>query len=217
MDLFFSKGAELRFRFPVTPKSVSVTTPGRDRTEKLIDTAEISVLGKPGLREIAFEALLPNQRYPFAGYLDDVFRPAAYFIKLIERLKDDREPFLLILGDNRIQSRNGLSMTVNLESYAISEDASHGGDTVVSLRLKEWRNAALTVIHPDSPTPPPPPREPPVAVQPQTYTVVRGDTLWAIARRFLGDGSKWPEIHVLNRATITNPNLIHPGQVVILP
>jgi nucleoid-associated protein YgaU len=47
--------------------------------------------------------------------------------------------------------------------------------------------------------------------------VVKGDTLWAIARLFLGDGSRWPEIHALNRAAITNPNLIFPGQVVFLP
>jgi len=108
-------------------------------------------------------------------------------------------------------------MSVFLDSYSISEDASHGGDTVVSLRLKEWRSAALTIVHPEEPAPPPPQRDPPMAPQPETYTVMRGDTLWAIARRFLGSGSRWPEIYALNRQTISNPNRIFPGQVVTLP
>ena len=47
------------------------------------------------------------------------------------------------------------------------------------------------------------------------YTVVKGDSLWAIARRFLGDGSRYPEIARLNQ--IPNSNLIYPGQVLRLP
>ncbi|MGM0576189.1 MAG: LysM peptidoglycan-binding domain-containing protein [Myxococcota bacterium] len=50
-----------------------------------------------------------------------------------------------------------------------------------------------------------------------SYTVVEGDTLSAIARRFLGDASRWPEIRDLNEDTISDPDLIHPGQVFQLP
>ena len=60
-------------------------------------------------------------------------------------------------------------------------------------------------------TPPPPP--PPPA--PRTYTVVSGDTLWAIAERFYGDGNKYPQI--AEASGISNPDLIHPGQVVTIP
>ena len=46
-----------------------------------------------------------------------------------------------------------------------------------------------------------------------TYTVKPGDTLWGIAERFLGKGSRWREIYYANRAIIgANPNVIHPGQ-----
>ncbi|MEU4428655.1 LysM peptidoglycan-binding domain-containing protein [Actinoplanes sp. NPDC024001] len=54
-------------------------------------------------------------------------------------------------------------------------------------------------------------------VDPRTYTVRSGDTLTRIAQNELGDGNRWPEIFLLNRAVIRNPNRIFPGQVLVLP
>jgi nucleoid-associated protein YgaU len=51
----------------------------------------------------------------------------------------------------------------------------------------------------------------------QTYTVVAGDSLSKIAKRYYGDASKWPRIHEANRDQITNPDLIHPGQQLKIP
>lgn len=48
-----------------------------------------------------------------------------------------------------------------------------------------------------------------------TYQVVKGDTLWNIAVRAYGDGFKWPQIADENK--LTNPNLIHPGNILAIP
>jgi nucleoid-associated protein YgaU len=50
-----------------------------------------------------------------------------------------------------------------------------------------------------------------------TYTVQKGDSLSKIARDKYGDGAKWKAIFEANRDQISNPDLIHPGQVLKIP
>lgn len=51
----------------------------------------------------------------------------------------------------------------------------------------------------------------------EVYTIRRGDTLWAIAKRHLGSGLRYTSIFQDNLGKITNPNLIHPQQEVTIP
>jgi nucleoid-associated protein YgaU len=49
----------------------------------------------------------------------------------------------------------------------------------------------------------------------QSYTVKRGDSLSKIAQSY--EGITWQEIFEANKNTISNPDLIHPGQVIKIP
>jgi nucleoid-associated protein YgaU len=49
------------------------------------------------------------------------------------------------------------------------------------------------------------------------YVVKSGDSLSKIAKQFYGNANDWKKIHEANRDTIKNPDLIHPGQKIIIP
>ena len=56
-----------------------------------------------------------------------------------------------------------------------------------------------------------------VKAEQMTYTVAAGDTLWAISSRLLGNGARWGEIYEANKDLIKNPNMIYPGQTLVIP
>ncbi|MCT4663560.1 MAG: SAM-dependent chlorinase/fluorinase [Tissierellales bacterium] len=49
------------------------------------------------------------------------------------------------------------------------------------------------------------------------YVVVKGDCLWNVAMRELGDGNRFGEIYELNKETIKNPRVVLVGQELKIP
>jgi nucleoid-associated protein YgaU len=58
---------------------------------------------------------------------------------------------------------------------------------------------------------------PAVAPRNLTKVVSRGDSLWRISRITYGDGTRYAIVYRANRDRIRDPNLIHPGQILVLP
>ncbi len=51
----------------------------------------------------------------------------------------------------------------------------------------------------------------------QFHQVVKGDTLWAISKKYYGKGSRYPEIFEANRPMLSHPDKIYVGQVLRIP
>lgn len=49
----------------------------------------------------------------------------------------------------------------------------------------------------------------------RTHIVVRGDTLWGIAQKYYGNGNRYKDIAKANN--ISNPDIIHVGQKLLIP
>jgi nucleoid-associated protein YgaU len=77
----------------------------------------------------------------------------------------------------------------------------------------ETADFILTVERPQPATPVLKPPPLPVArLHEVIHVVVSGDTLWHIARRYLGNPFRYPELAALSR--IVNPDMIYPGDIV---
>jgi nucleoid-associated protein YgaU len=57
----------------------------------------------------------------------------------------------------------------------------------------------------------------PAAPQKEYYTVKSGDSLSKIAKQLYGDANAWHKIHQANLDQVKDPNLIHPGQKLVIP
>lgn len=67
----------------------------------------------------------------------------------------------------------------------------------------------LLVMTPEPVTPPEPEK--------QFYTVKKGDYLSKIAKQVYGDARKYPIIFEANKPMLKDPDLIYPGQVLVIP
>ena len=54
-------------------------------------------------------------------------------------------------------------------------------------------------------------------VDPVFHTVKKGDTLWAISAKALGNGARYEEIFEANKPMLSDPDKIYPGQVLRIP
>lgn len=225
---FFMDGVQ----FPVAPPELSTRINGRNETIVLMNDGEVNVIKKPGLTDIEFEVLLPNVKYPFAVYTNG-FQPATFYLEKLEKLMVDDKPFQFIV--NRMMPNGNLlfdtNMTVTIEDYEIMESAENGFDVTVRISLKQYKaygnkrivTKPATASSNTSNTSNTTTTQKAVVEQtrpttgketPKTHTVKSGDTLWAIAKKYLGDGSKYTELAKLNK--ISNPNVIEAGQVIKL-
>lgn len=53
--------------------------------------------------------------------------------------------------------------------------------------------------------------------EPRFHTVAKGDTLWAVATKEYGNGSKYTVIFEANKPMLSDPDKIYPGQVLRIP
>ncbi|MEK5068110.1 LysM peptidoglycan-binding domain-containing protein [Sporosarcina sp. FSL K6-1508] len=96
------------------------------------------------------------------------------------------------------------------------EYSGGGGDIHYSLEMTEFRDFVVKEVKPQS-SGKETVRE--TKPKPKTYTIKKGDTLWAIARKHTGSGAKWTEIWSSFKSTSRskNPDLIYPGETITIP
>lgn len=210
---------------PVSPSKLKIKINNENETVTLINEGEINILKSAGLTDIEFECSIPQVQYPFAVYKSG-FKEAEYFLNYFESLKTGKKPFQFIVCRQRPDGKKffDTNVKVSMEDYSIEENAKDGFDLTVKIKLKQYRDYGTKTINISFDV-----GKPKAAVEKQretnalpaasrTYTVVKGDCLWNIAKKLYGSGSKYTVIYNANKSVIGgNPNLIYPGQVLTIP
>lgn len=200
-----------------TPAKLTVKVKNKNKTLVLLDEGEINFLRSPGLTELVV---------PFTFSMLGTSLAPDYYLGILEDLKANKKTTQFILV--RISPAGGMlydtNLTVSVEDYSIVEDATQGLDVSVDVNLKQWRDygvktatvdesggtdAATVTVEAE--------RNASTAPTASSVTVQSGDTLWALAKKYYGDGALYAKIYEANKDAVSNPNLIYPGQVLTIP
>ena len=216
--IYLKQGA-LQALLPVTPAEIRTRTESRNKAVYILNFGEMNLAKKPGLQEISFTVLLPGRVYSFVQ-TEGIFHEPEFYLNLFREYKAAGKPVQLIVC-RRLADGTQIfcgNMEVLLEDYTVTEKGGEQGDFWVELRWKEYRGAKS--IRYDMKTEG---GQTALIEQGQaresrtptgTYTVRKGDCLWAIAKRELGDGTRYREIAEKNG--IADPSRIFPGQILKL-
>lgn len=191
---------------PVTPRSYPMAA---GRAVERLDMAQTGQIALPGLQTLftgTLEFMLPARAYPFltAGAVAD---PSRYIGQLTAWSRDADVCRYIVTGTD-------INIPVLLGPLEYGEDDG-ANDVNCKLPLYEYRyleEAKAEKVTQNNDRAVDPESEPETA---GSYTVVKGDSLWAICKKFYGDGSLAYKLATANG--IKNPNLIFPGQVLTLP
>ena len=213
-QMYLKSGNET-FRFPVLPEKIAVSYGSNNDKLRVCGVGEVTIIQDSDAAVLKFESFFPSTYFSGCDYKD--IPAPANAVKRINAMKESRKPVRFTLTGGM-----GVSMYCTIEEFEASEEGGDVGTIYYSMKLKEYRETTIRQIKVNvstkkakissssSRTDPTP--------SAQTYTVVRGDCLWNIAKKFYGSGAKYTVIYNSNRGVIGgNPNLIYPGQVLTIP
>ena len=213
-SVYFKYGGK-KYKLPVNPEEIKRTRNLNVETYQVLGSGQVSIPSYCELEQYSFEAEFPSQRYHYmesgtkadADYYEKMFRKAQKKLKQIQ-----------FISSNAVN--DDISCKVLVKSVEVIEKAGEVGDKYITLTLMEYKaprkrtvaiQTATAVVAQEEALP----AENPAVTENKTHTVQSGDTLWAIAKKYYGNGAQYTKIASANG--IGNPNLIHPGQIFIIP
>ena len=202
--LLWHKNGEERIYFTVNPARLTVTRPNENRVRSLAMGGTVNIWGGRGLREVKLTTFLPAATSPFYNGQE----PESV-LAMLKSWQDSGDPVRLIISGSDIND------AFLIED--VSETLAEGDrDVGLTLTLREYKfKSALAALAGGSGSAASVSKtRTDERVTPKTYTVKKGDTLWDIACRYYGDGTKWGAIAAKNG--VADPRKLQIGKVLTL-
>lgn len=208
--IYFSKD-KVRIRLPVNPEELDVSTTQENEKFEILKLGQIVIPTHMSLREFSFEAELPHEELHYIEK-DKSFESAKYYLDQFQKWREKLEPVRFMAGkmsNGNTVTGDAINTLVLVENLTITEKAGEEYDKYVSFKLLEYNKYTKKYITSSGNS------ENPKSTG--YYVVKSGDTLWAIAKKYYGDGTKYTKIYNANKSVISNPSLIYPGQKLVIP
>ncbi len=213
MDLnfeFYIITSKNTIRLPVNPKSYDILETKQIETMRATSFGDVNIAGAHAPITITIDGFFTTHNYEFAKPHTVPISTTFDYVKLIKEIKDHGEIIRLVIADDKSTKINKQFLISDLKYF---EDNESNGDINYSITFKEFREMRVSKVSAVGVNPRPSGK--PQA--PKTYTVISGDNLWNIARKYYGKPD-WEKIYNANIAVIgKNPNMIYPGQVFKIP
>ena len=213
MDFYITDPDGNRLHFPINPEKIICNTGNRILTFDVIALGEISLPRGRVPTRFSFEGFFPGEARKDLPMVKE-WRPPKELVGQLSAWRNEGTKLRLLVTETPINH------DVYFDGDGSFEHEWRGGhgDCRYSLRFIEAREMVImaeTEIRPAPTMVSSTATSRPASSTPKTYTVKPGDTLWAIAKKTLGDGGRWREIYNNNTNVIgKDPNLIFPGQVL---
>lgn len=203
--------------FPMLPEAITVECGTRFQSYDIMNVGEIKIPLGEELTRFSWKCKIPGKKRQMKN--GGVFLNS--FI-IVEKDPKAMEEWFSYLRNSNIKCRLLITETpvnhnVYLENYTMTY-AGGFGDYDCDISFIHAKELKVSTENPTAHTAKasvPPENARPSKSSDSSYTVKSGDTLWDIAQKVLGKGSRYTEIAELNG--ISNPNIIKQGQTIRLP
>lgn len=228
MDLYMTeKDTGSKIALALLPDSVKAKTSVNTLSYGFISIGEVKMPNGQKLQQFSWDGTFPGQNQKNLPFIKKQhYRTPKEMINIIETWRKNGTRIILMLTET----------SINVEVYLSSfnyEWTGGSGDVKYDISFVEAKEVAVYTIteakttqsaqnsnisQGSRPATKTSNNTGTNTEQTKTYTVKKGDCLWNIAQKYLGSGARYTEIYKLNKSVIgNNPNLIYPGQVLVLP
>ena len=209
-----------KIRFPVVPPSIGVNRSNNIDTESVIKLGEVPIFNGTSLKTIEFTSFFPNQEYSFCDYTG--FMKPYEFSEKIQKWMYEGKPLRVIVTDSPTNMQcliqqfdtveqdgtRDLYFTLNLLEYRPIEVPNLSNSSSSSNSNNTQNTSRPNEVSTNSNN------------QQKTHKVVKGDTLYDIAKKHYGNGNLYPKIKEANKTkypSLAKNNIIQVKWELIIP